>query len=285
MSHSRFELGFPRHRKVFRLSDAAYRLWTSAIDYAREQRTNGKIDEADLAAIPRGFGLGSWKVSHAAELVKAGLWEKRPDCWQIHDFLTWQDSADQVNEQRAKARERMRRVREQVRQNEPTKFARTSREVTPTDHIPPASDLASGSFPRATTDQVDSPRDVVGLAQTVLKNPYDGEYLQPSQWPEVVVVAAAWSFGNPMRLGNSPKSDSDLRTILEALAAGNPVQDLILAGERAQRDPYFADPKRKAPAAFTAAVVRRLLAAPRLVKAEPAIEAPDIRARREAGLL
>lgn len=278
MSHTRFELGFPRHRKVFRLSDAAYRLWSSAIDYAREQRTNGRIDEVDLAAIPRGFGSGAWKVATATELVKAGLWEQCQDGWQIHDFLDWQDSDEQANEKRERARERMRRVR--------ANRTRSSGEVTPTDHTSTSSiALASGSR-EATTDQVDSPRDVGELARKVLKNPFDGEYLQPSQWPEVRAVAVAWAFGATIRLGNSPKSDSDLRTILEALAAGNPVDDLVRAGAIAAQDGYFSEPKRRRPGAFTAAVIRRLLG-PALVPLAPpeAVEPPDIRQRREAGLL
>lgn len=125
MSHTRFELGFSRHRKVFRLSDAAYRLWSSAIDYCREQRTDGKMEPSDLMAIPRGTA-GTWKTSVAAELVTAGLWHTTEHGWQIHDFLVWQDSAIEANRKREAARERMRSVR--------ANNSRTKSEVTPTDH-------------------------------------------------------------------------------------------------------------------------------------------------------
>ncbi len=138
MSHTRFELGFSRHRKVFRLSDAAYRLWSSAIDYCREQRTDGKVEPSDLIAIPRGTA-GTWKRSVADELVASGLWHETEQGWQIHDFLVWQDSAIEANRKREAARERMRSVR--------ANNSRTKSEVTPTDHDlsldPDPSDSAS----------------------------------------------------------------------------------------------------------------------------------------------
>ncbi len=111
MRHTRFELGFPRHRKVSRLSDAAYRLWSSAIDHAREQRTDGFIEPADLAIIPRGGGQVGWKMSVAKELVTNGNWDEVEGGWQIHGFLTWQDSRAEVDRAREKARERMNVVR------------------------------------------------------------------------------------------------------------------------------------------------------------------------------
>jgi hypothetical protein len=80
-------------------------------------------------------------------------------------------------------------------------------------------------------------------------------------------IAKAWSFGEPIRLGNSPKSDSDLRAILEAIAAENPVSELVRAGSLATSSEYFAKSERRHPGAFTAAVIRRLLTAPRALAA------------------
>ncbi len=108
MSHSRFALGFTRNRKVFGLSDAAFRLYVSAIDWSREQRTDGVLTEKDMPAIPR--LPRSWRAV-ALELTGAGLWHQLDDGWQIHDFLDWQDSADEVAVKQSRARERMRRVR------------------------------------------------------------------------------------------------------------------------------------------------------------------------------
>lgn len=83
MTHSRFALGFTRNRKVFGLSDAAFRLYVSAIDWSREQRTDGVLTEKDMPAIPR--LPRSWRAS-AVELVGAGLWEAIEGGWSIVDW-------------------------------------------------------------------------------------------------------------------------------------------------------------------------------------------------------
>lgn len=112
MRYTRFELGFPRHRKVHPLSDAAFRLWVTAVDYAREQRTDGYIGPADLDALPRCPPAGKKRDALVNELTGRGLWETaETGGWFIHDFLDWQDSADQVAKARDSARERMRTVR------------------------------------------------------------------------------------------------------------------------------------------------------------------------------
>jgi hypothetical protein len=83
VTHSRFALGFTRNRKVFGLTDAAFRLYVSAIDWSREQRTDGVITEKDMPAIPR--LPRSWRAV-AIELVGAGLWEAVENGWRIIDW-------------------------------------------------------------------------------------------------------------------------------------------------------------------------------------------------------
>lgn len=146
MTHTRFELGFTRHRKVYALSAEAFRLWVSSVDHAREQTTDGAITDIDMDVIPHCPRRGARRDKLVGELERAGLWERVEDGWQIHDFLDWQDSSTFVRTKRQRARERMRRVRG----NEPTTFARTdppcSREVR--DGVSPpssSSDLDSGS--------------------------------------------------------------------------------------------------------------------------------------------
>jgi hypothetical protein len=111
VSYSRFALGFTRNRKVHSLSDAAFRLWVSAIDYAREQKTDGELTANDMDAVPRCPPRGRKRDAVVAELVAAGLLEENVYSWQLHDFHDWQDSAEQVSAKQAAARERMRRVR------------------------------------------------------------------------------------------------------------------------------------------------------------------------------
>lgn len=161
MSHTRFALGFPRNRKVARLSDAAFRLWVSAMDLAREQLLDGALIEADLDLVPR-CPSGKARTSLVDELVSVGLWERTETGWQIHDYLDWQDSAAKVKQKQAAARERMRAVRENsesgsrsVRANTERTAERTSREVTPTysSSLSTDPDLPSGSFPIPDPDQ------------------------------------------------------------------------------------------------------------------------------------
>lgn len=103
-------------------------------------------------------------------------------------------------------------------------------------------------------------------ASRVLANPYVGEFQQPSKWPEVQRVAAAWAkaFGiSNIKLRDTVTSDRDLLAVLEALAHGDSVDDLELAGRLAETDQFFTDMRAKrkgGPATFTAAVLRRLLA-------------------------
>jgi hypothetical protein len=102
-------------------------------------------------------------------------------------------------------------------------------------------------------------------AAKILLNPLDGDWDQPSKWPETIAVAEAWGFGMTIRLRNNVNGDADLRAILEAFRDKYPLSDLIEAGNRARRerergDGFFAAMKRPGPAAFTAAVLRRLLA-------------------------
>lgn len=111
MSHTRFALGFPAHKKIAGLSDAAFRLWVSAMDRARAQGTDGQLDELDLDLVAKCPPKGPKRTKLIAELVAAGLWEPTDGGWQIHDYLDWQDSSERVRTLRERARERMALVR------------------------------------------------------------------------------------------------------------------------------------------------------------------------------
>jgi hypothetical protein len=118
--------------------------------------------------------------------------------------------------------------------------------------------------------------DLADRARKVLENPHDGQFAQPSKWPEVVAVCEAWAFGMPLKLRDHVSSDSDLRAILEAFRDGYTVEQLIEAGKLSLKSDYFKTLARPGPASFTAAVLRRLLAPERLPasSAAPRIAAP-----------
>lgn len=110
-------------------------------------------------------------------------------------------------------------------------------------------------------------------AAAILANPYDGEWERPSSWPEVLAVCPALSFGMILKLRDNPRTDSDLRAILEAFRDGYTVEELVEAGKLALADEYFQNLKKPGPSAFTAAVLRRLLA-DRAASPKPSMQLP-----------
>jgi len=118
----------------------------------------------------------------------------------------------------------------------------------------------------------------VGIrARMALDDPYTAEYWQPSKWPEVLRVSAAWSAFcgiHVTRLRDTWKSDRDLEAILRALADGYPVEQLEHAGELAKSDEFLIaqrDKKKAGPSSFGAGVLRRLFAQP-----EPSADAGEL---------
>lgn len=104
----RLDDGFDDHPKILDLSDQAYRLHVGALCFCARTLTDGFVSTGALRRLVNG--------GHVSELVDAGLWE--PDGeegWWIHDFLDYNQSAQQVLEEREKARERQRRARENRR--------------------------------------------------------------------------------------------------------------------------------------------------------------------------
>lgn len=162
MRYTRFELGFPRHRKVHPLSDAAFRLWVTAVDYAREQRTDGYIGPADLDALPRCPPGSKKRDALVKELTDRGLWEPaETGGWFIHDFLDWQDSAEQVAKARNSARERMRTVRANRSLGSDDVRANTDERSREVPNGPSSLSLDSGS----SSPDPNQPKDLTGSAR------------------------------------------------------------------------------------------------------------------------
>ena len=118
----RFDDQFPIHRKVDGLSDAAYRLHTSAIFWSARNLTDGFVSEEDLDGVTARVRT---PARFAAECVKRGVWhdarqscpsEKCPgsvdnDGWVIHDYWEYQPSKAQVIRDREAAAKRQARWR------------------------------------------------------------------------------------------------------------------------------------------------------------------------------
>ncbi len=99
---------FPEHRKIRRLTDAAYRLHHTAMCACAKDETDGLVTEADIADMEHGTRLRK----HIPALVAAGLWDEVDGGWLIHDFLNYNPSHEQQEGKRAAARERQQTWRE-----------------------------------------------------------------------------------------------------------------------------------------------------------------------------
>ncbi|MFD5221439.1 hypothetical protein ACFWMH_27740 [Streptomyces tendae] len=98
---------FPSHRKIALLSDRAFRLHVSAICWCAENLTDGRISDRELALVTRVRGV----KATAKQLQDAGLWDRTDDGWQIHDYLDYNPSREQVLLERKKNAERQERFR------------------------------------------------------------------------------------------------------------------------------------------------------------------------------
>jgi hypothetical protein len=109
MSWVRWDDQFPIHRKVERLSDAAFRLHASAICWCARNLTDGYVGKDDLtAAAPRHFLTPEDLID---ELVLREVWDPVEGGWEIHDYLEYQPSKARVAADRKKAAERQRRFK------------------------------------------------------------------------------------------------------------------------------------------------------------------------------
>lgn len=110
---------FPWHRKVRRMSDGAFRLHITGVVACARDLTDGIVTADDIDDFPPMRGV----EKRLDELVQRDLWHPRghacekceqppAGAWVIHDYLDWNPSKAQVEEDRAAARERQRRRRQ-----------------------------------------------------------------------------------------------------------------------------------------------------------------------------
>ena len=89
--------GMDEHPKIEPLSDAAFRLLMRSWFYCSRNLTDGRISDAVWGK------RGTAKAR--GELLGAGLAEQQDGFVQMHDYLDWQRSADEVAEMREKRAE------------------------------------------------------------------------------------------------------------------------------------------------------------------------------------
>lgn len=102
MPWANFDDQFPKHPKVLPLSDAAFRLHVSGICYCAQYETNGVIPEAMPPLMVVRF-----KPRTLTELIDRRLWMPHSEGYEIHDYLEWNRSKEEISAER----ERLRKVR------------------------------------------------------------------------------------------------------------------------------------------------------------------------------
>ncbi len=90
MTWVRLDDAFATNPKVFMLSDGAFRAYVVGLCYASQHLTDGFV--------PAGYV----KLRHARELEAAGMWDQDGSGWQIHDFLEYNPSKQEVEQERAR---------------------------------------------------------------------------------------------------------------------------------------------------------------------------------------
>jgi hypothetical protein len=83
------------NRKLARLSDAAFRLWSHSITFSAKHGTDGMISEADVPLVWPSPSP-SKRMKAVRELVENGNWDRTPGGWRIHDFLDYQPTAQEA---------------------------------------------------------------------------------------------------------------------------------------------------------------------------------------------
>jgi len=100
LTWAKLDDGFPAHRKVRGLSDAAFRLHVTALCDCAAHLTDGAITAPAARTLP-GAPQGRRLTRAINELVEAGLWDVAGDGWRLHDYLDWNPAAAPTLERRA----------------------------------------------------------------------------------------------------------------------------------------------------------------------------------------
>lgn len=90
---------FPKHPKVVGLTDGAFRLHVSGICYCAQYLTDGVVDADTVPLL-----MPRYRKQHLDELLTKGRWIRHGDDYEIHDYLDWNRSREQVEAERERKR-------------------------------------------------------------------------------------------------------------------------------------------------------------------------------------
>lgn len=138
-------------RRFLRLSDAAHRLYSTALLWSVANRTDGVLFDDDLPLLP------CVDVSRTEELGAAGLWHHDAGLWVIQDYAATQTSRDdletlEAERRRQRAKMARRRARQAVDNSEQPVDGAVDNSLlavdNPVDNSPPGG--SNGERPRDT---------------------------------------------------------------------------------------------------------------------------------------
>lgn len=144
-------------------------LWVASIGFARKYLTDGFIPEGCIASLSAGIDKPR---SHMQRLVKAKLMDKVDGGYQIHDYLHFNDSAEQV---------RARREADRVRKDN----ERTSHGQEPEKSRSPEPVLARARASSTTTTTIPKEKEQIPVVAT------NGNGQRPGSGPSLIAIEAA----------------------------------------------------------------------------------------------
>ena len=94
-----------RQAKLIKAGPVAGWLWLGGLGYCRTAENDGFIPKAIVPTLVPGIKSA---FKHASVLVEVGLWDDAIGGYQVHDYLAWNPSKDQLEAKRDADRERKR---------------------------------------------------------------------------------------------------------------------------------------------------------------------------------
>ena len=111
MAYARFDDNYTDHPKVAALSDAAFRLHVAAVCYCARLLTDGLIDAGEVPRLVRAYKKSALKELIERRLLLPVTVEGDVAMYEVHDYLSHNDSRSMVLDRRSKACERQARGR------------------------------------------------------------------------------------------------------------------------------------------------------------------------------
>lgn len=155
MAYLKIDDNAPWHPKHLQAGPVACWLWLCGLAYCQRQATDGFIPTAALPTL----GVGNWRRP-AAHLVAAGLWHKVDGGYQVHDFLDWNDSAEERKRKTEKKSEIQAQWRKSKRSASTTPARSAAVDASTAclraDHVDPAPTPTPTPTPSPTTSTTSS---------------------------------------------------------------------------------------------------------------------------------